>query len=77
MKIRIFGAAGGEVTGSAYLVQTPKSAVMVDMGMFQGGKASEAKNKLPQGASVKKIDALLLTHSHLDHTGRVPLLIKF
>jgi metallo-beta-lactamase family protein len=77
MKIKIHGAAGGEVTGSAYLVQTAKSRVLVDAGMFQGGRESEAKNKLPQGATPDKIDAILLTHGHLDHTGRVPLLIKY
>lgn len=77
MKIKIHGAAGGEVTGSAYLVQTDKSTILVDAGMFQGGKTSEAKNKIPQGANVRDIDAILLTHGHLDHTGRVPLLIKF
>jgi metallo-beta-lactamase family protein len=77
MKIKVFGAAGGEVTGSAYLVQTENANVLIDAGMFQGGKASEAKNKLPQGASPKDLDAILLTHGHLDHTGRVPLLIKY
>jgi metallo-beta-lactamase family protein len=77
MKIKIHGAAGGEVTGSAYLVQSDKANILIDCGMFQGGKASEAKNKLPQGAKVKDIDAVLLTHGHLDHTGRVPLLVKF
>lgn len=77
MKIKVFGAAGGEVTGSSYLVKTDKSSVLVDAGLFQGGKATEAKNKLPQGATPDKIDALLLTHGHLDHTGRVPLLIKY
>lgn len=77
MKIKVFGAAGGEVTGSAYLIQTEKSAVLVDAGMFQGGKQSEAKNKLPQNTRVRDIDAVLLTHGHLDHTGRVPLLIKY
>src|SRR5688572_574395 len=77
MKIKVHGAAGGEVTGSAYLVQTDKATVLVDAGMFQGGKASEAKNKLPQGARVQEIDAVLLTHGHLDHTGRVPLLVTF
>lgn len=76
MKIKIIGAAGGEVTGSAYLVTTDKAIVLVDAGMFQGGKTSEAKNKLPQGATPGQIDAILLTHGHLDHTGRVPLLIK-
>lgn len=77
MKIKVFGAAGGEVTGSSYLVKTDKSSVLVDAGLFQGGKATEAKNKLPQGATPDKIDAILLTHGHLDHTGRVPLLIKY
>src|SRR5262249_57504759 len=43
---------------------------------FQGGKQSEVKNRLPSGARPGQIDAVLLTHAHLDHTGRVPLLIK-
>ena len=76
MKIKIVGAAGGEVTGSAYFVQTEGARVLVDAGMFQGGKKSELKNRLPSGVNLSKLDALLLTHAHLDHTGRVPLLIK-
>lgn len=76
MKIKIVGAAGGEVTGSAYLVETANAKVMIDAGMFQGGKATEEKNRLPEGADPRSLDALLLTHAHLDHTGRVPLLMK-
>jgi metallo-beta-lactamase family protein len=76
MKIKLIGAAGGEVTGSAYVVQTHRAAVLVDAGMFQGGKQSELKNRLPNGARPNQLDAVLLTHAHLDHTGRVPLLIK-
>jgi metallo-beta-lactamase family protein len=76
MKIKIVGAASGEVTGSAYFVQTECARVLVDAGMFQGGKKSEAKNRLPSGVILSKLDAVLLTHAHLDHTGRVPLLIR-
>ena len=76
MKIKIAGAVGGEVTGSAYFVQTERAKVLVDAGMFQGGKESEAKNRLLAGVNLSKLDAVLLTHAHLDHTGRVPLLVK-
>ncbi|MFO0870837.1 MAG: MBL fold metallo-hydrolase [Pirellulales bacterium] len=76
MEIKVIGAAGGEVTGSAYVVRTSQASVLVDAGMFQGGRQCEAKNCLPPGARPNQIDAVLLTHAHLDHTGRVPLLIK-
>ena len=76
MKIKIVGAAGGEVTGSGYLIETEKAKIMVDAGMFQGGKLTEEKNRLPAGVDPRNLDALLLTHAHLDHTGRVPLLLR-
>ena len=71
MKITIVGAAGGEVTGSAYYVQTKQASVLVDCGMFQGGKKAEALNRPPATAR-QKLDAVLVTHGHLDHTGRHP-----
>jgi len=73
MKITVVGAAGGEVTGSAYYVQTGAANILVDCGLFQGGKRSEALNRPPTTAR-QKLDAVLLTHGHLDHTGRLPLL---
>ena len=76
MKIKPIGASGGEVTGSAYLIRTKRACILVDAGMFQGGRQSEAKNRLPQGAQPHEIEAVLLTHAHLDHTGRLPLLIR-
>lgn len=75
MKIKVVGAAGGEVTGSAYLVEAAGHRVLVDCGMFQGGRSAEAKNKIPEAIN-RKLDAVLVTHGHLDHTGRLPLLSK-
>jgi metallo-beta-lactamase family protein len=76
MKIKLVGASGGEVTGSAYVVRTKRATILVDAGMFQGGRQCEAKNKLPAGVRPEELDAVLLTHAHLDHTGRLPLLFK-
>ncbi len=75
MKITLHGAAGGEVTGSCYVVETAHACVMVDCGLFQGGKKADALNAEPL-LPHRKLDAVLLTHAHLDHTGRMPLLTR-
>jgi predicted metal-dependent RNase len=75
MKIAVIGAVGGEVAGSAYMVQTRKARMLVDCGLFQGGKAAEAKNRPPAKVQ-SRLDAVVITHGHLDHSGRLPLLAK-
>jgi metallo-beta-lactamase family protein len=76
MKITPHGAAGGEVTGSAYLVQTRDANVLVDFGLFQGARKVENYNRIPKKGAFDKLNAVVLTHAHLDHTGRLPLLTK-
>src|SRR5262245_3401488 len=76
MKITVRGAGGGEVTGSAYLVETRDAKVLVDCGLFQGTRKVENYKRLPMKGAFEKLDAVVLTHAHLDHTGRLPLLTR-
>jgi metallo-beta-lactamase family protein len=75
MKITFYGAAGG-VTGTSYYVESGQSAIMIDCGMFQGGKSEELKNKYPPPVNYGTLDAIVLTHAHLDHCGRLPLVVR-
>ncbi len=75
MKITLLGAAG-EVTGSGYLLETGGQSLLIDFGMFQGGEDADAKNHAPCAQLAGRLDAILVTHAHLDHTGRLPLLVR-
>src|SRR5262245_34085038 len=76
MKITVQGAGGGEVTGSAYMLQTKAGSVLIDYGLFQGARKVENYNRLPKKGAFAKLNAVVLTHAHLDHTGRLPLLTR-
>ena len=75
MRIRFLGATG-DVTGSAYHVITRRASVLVDCGMYQGGKDAGTKNRRKGNIEGGRLDAVVLTHCHLDHVGRLPLLVK-
>ncbi|NLI95087.1 MAG: MBL fold metallo-hydrolase, partial [Synergistaceae bacterium] len=74
MRLRILGAAE-EVTGSNYLLEADGRRILVDCGMFQG-RDEEKRNRAPFPFVPSGIDAVLLTHAHMDHSGRIPLLVK-
>jgi metallo-beta-lactamase family protein len=75
MKISFHGADRG-VTGSCHLLECAGRRVLVDCGLYQGGRELVEENSEPFGFDPASIDFLLLTHAHLDHCGRIPLLVK-
>jgi len=75
MEISFHGADRG-VTGSCHLLSCAGKKILIDCGMYQGGRELEEENSEPFGFDPKEIDFVLLTHAHLDHCGRLPLLAK-
>ena len=75
MQLQSFGAAA-TVTGSLHLLTFGARRVVVDCGLFQGGDTLEARNHEPFPFDPAELDAVLLTHAHLDHVGRLPLLVR-
>ena len=73
MKLTFLGAAGA-VTGSCYLLQTSRHTLLLECGQVQGSAAEEALNRLPLPVPPDSIDAVVLSHAHIDHSGRLPLL---
>ncbi len=75
MQISFHGAAEN-VTGSCHLLECAGKRILIDCGMFQGGRELAEENYDAFGFEPESIDYILLTHAHLDHCGRIPLLVK-
>jgi len=75
MKIQFCGASSS-VTGSCHLLSTEHHQILLDCGQFQGGKAMEAMNAEPFPFDPAQVECVLLSHAHIDHCGRLPLLVK-
>src|SRR3989344_1636867 len=75
MQIQFLGAAG-TVTGSSFLLTNNNQKILIDMGMFQGSRELEELNQKPLTFAANEINTVFLTHAHLDHVGRMPILMK-
>ena len=75
MDIHFLGGAT-TVTGSQYLLTTERARVLIDCGMFQGSPNESIRNRIPFAFDPAELDAVLLTHAHLDHCGLLPVLVR-
>ncbi|MBN1105523.1 MAG: MBL fold metallo-hydrolase [Deltaproteobacteria bacterium] len=76
VRVTCLGAAG-TVTGSSFLIETPQGTkVLVDCGLFQGGRELEDRNWQEWGFDPRQLNTLFLTHAHIDHSGRIPKLVR-
>lgn len=75
MDLTFLGGAA-TVTGSQYLLETSRTRILIDCGLFQGLPNESIRNRVPPPYDPAKLDAVLLTHAHLDHCGALPLLVK-
>ena len=75
MKLNFLGAAG-TVTGSRYVLETGKGKILVDCGMFQGAKSLRMKNWESFPIKASELQAIVLTHAHIDHSGYIPRLVQ-
>ncbi len=77
MSIRVtFWGAAGEVTGSMHLLEAAGARILLDGGLFQGRRAEAARKNRELPFDARRIDAVILSHAHIDHSGRLPLLVR-
>ena len=72
----LFHGAAREVTGSCHILHVNGSTVLLDCGLFQGRRADVQKKNHQLPAKIEKIDAIVLSHAHMDHAGRLPFLAR-
>jgi metallo-beta-lactamase family protein len=75
MQLEFFGAAG-EVTGSCHILRVRGATLLLDCGMIQGGERPELRNRADFPFDAAQVDAVILSHAHIDHCGRLPLLLR-
>ena len=75
MEIEFYGAAG-EVTGSCHVLRHSGRSFLIDCGMVQGGRGATTRNREDFPFNPEELDAVFLTHAHIDHSGRLPLLVQ-
>ncbi|MDO8752102.1 MAG: MBL fold metallo-hydrolase, partial [Candidatus Wolfebacteria bacterium] len=75
MKLTFHGGAES-VTGANYLLEVGKTKILIDCGLFQGSRYSERQNFLDFPYDPRDIEAVFITHAHIDHIGRLPMLYK-
>ena len=75
MQLEFYGGAG-EVTGSCHILTVGGRRLLLDCGMIQGGATPHERNRAPFPFDATQVDAVILSHAHIDHSGRLPLLRK-
>lgn len=75
MRLSFYGSAQ-EVTGSCFLLDSGKTKILIDCGLFQCPKFCDIRSREPFPFKASEIEAVFITHAHIDHTGRIPKLIK-
>jgi len=75
LKLSFYGAAG-QVTGSMFLLEAAGARILLDAGLFQGRRAEARKLNAELPFDARRIDMVVVSHAHIDHTGRLPLLVK-
>ncbi|MCC5793407.1 MAG: MBL fold metallo-hydrolase [Chromatiales bacterium] len=75
MELEFFGAAG-EVTGSCHVLRIGDRRILLECGMLQGGRQQAARNREPFPLDPESLDAVIISHAHIDHCGRLPLLVR-